>query len=199
MILLDKQRIVIVTPPKTASSALHDALCKSPVDGKLVIGPSMYDGNIDKHVCQIPNEAEGYLRVVVARHPLDRLVSLYCHYSRLESSYYGRYSMAFWEFANRVGRNVPVTGHPVDKFYQWSISKHIEQIQSGSFRVIKTESIDNDLEEIGVFAKVERSNESYRREWRSYYDQSTIEAIREWASQDCDRFGYTMESQNANA
>jgi hypothetical protein len=50
---------------------------------------------IDRHVTQIPHEAEDCQIVAVVRHPLDRLVSLWHHLVRFDA-YHGRATMAFY-------------------------------------------------------------------------------------------------------
>lgn len=191
MILLPSLNLCIVTPPKTASTSLHFALSREPWNGLSVIGPSMWKGNTDKHVAAIPNEARGHQILVTVRHPLDRLVSLYQHYAR-EESFHGRYSMAFWEFANRVCRDESVTGSPVDTLYQWSISKHIEGVTS-PMQFVRFESLESDLAAHGLTGlKLARENTSFRQPWPAYFDASLLAIAQPWAAEDAGCFGYDL-------
>ncbi len=187
MILLIEQRIVIVTPPKTASDSLHRALC-SGYGGQMVIGESMYPGNVDKHTMKIPNEATGFTVLATVRHPLDRLVSLYCHYARTESEYHGRFAMAFWEFANRIARDNRVSGFPVDALYCWPQSKHLGTLAPDG--LLRTESLTEDLASHGIEVTLPRENTSHRRPWGAYFDTGLLATVEPWAEDDRQRFGY---------
>ena len=187
MILLIERRIVILTPPKTASDSLHRALC-SGYGGVMVVGDSMYPGNVDKHTTKIPNEASGFKVLATVRQPLDRLVSLYCHYARTESEFYGRWSMAFWEFVNRVVRDRRVTGFPVDAMYCLTQAQHLNGITTDG--LLRCESLEADLVTHGIDVRLTRENTSHRRPWRDYFDAGLLATVQPWAAPDCERFGY---------
>lgn len=190
MIILREKQIVIVTPPKTASRAVSDALCgREPYRGWLTIGPSM-GGRIDHHTTIAPCGYERFRMLVLVRHPLDRLVSLWCHLVD-DGKRQGTGCMAFYTFAAHVGRGDvgTVAGDP---FYGWNLTKHLEGM-APEFSLLRYESLRQDLEAAGLpvgeeLQVVGKSNG--RGPWRAYYDAAILAAVEAWARPDCERLGY---------
>ena len=81
MILLEREKLVIVTPPHTGSGALHRILCKADIGGIWVNGPDP-DGGIDHHYGAIHQgwEHDGYTVIFIIREPYARKYGLYKHY-----------------------------------------------------------------------------------------------------------------------
>ena len=81
MILLEREKLVIVTPPHTGSGALHRILCKADVGGIWVNGPNP-DGGIDHHYGAIHQgwKHDGYSVILLIREPYARKYGLYKHY-----------------------------------------------------------------------------------------------------------------------
>jgi len=81
MILLERQKLVIVTPPHTGSGALHRILCKADIGGIWVNGPNP-DGGIDHHYGAIHQgwKHDGYSVILLIREPYARKYGLYKHY-----------------------------------------------------------------------------------------------------------------------
>jgi hypothetical protein len=81
MILLEREKLVIVTPPHTGSGALHRILCKADVGGIWVNGPNP-DGGIDHHYGAIHQgwTHDGYSVILLIREPYARKYGLYKHY-----------------------------------------------------------------------------------------------------------------------
>ena len=175
----------IMTPPKCATHTLHDALCAPPHCGQSVVGPVAGNQDLlDRHVRSWPNEVVGFRRVVVVRHPLDRLVSLYLHLARWDAAF-GRATPAFWFFAQQVGRR-----ELSDPFYAWSVSQWLAGVEFEA--VLRVESLASGLSNLGLGVdRLPLRNASYHvRPWRQFYDPSLLEAVSGWAKPDCDRFGY---------
>lgn len=188
MILLQSLKTIIITPPKTASRSLNDAFCGCPpYRGQLVIGPSM-DGRVDHHTPIVPCGKEEFRVLVTVRHPLDRLVSLWCHLVDHDKSA-GRATMAFYIFAAHVGRQDAgtVAGDP---FFGWNLCRHLEQLEGAT--PIRYEELAADLERVGL--PVEGlpwlGKTSGRKKWPAYYDAATLAAAEPWARPDCERFDY---------
>jgi hypothetical protein len=188
MIYLEKQRIVILTPPKCGTHSLHAALCREPHGGVTVIGPSMNGRGIDRHATQIPNEAEDCQIVAVVRNPFDRLVSLWHHLVRFDA-YHGRATMAFYIFAAHVGRRDTntIAGDPM---YGWNLCDYLAGVPERT-KFVKLESLREDLAALGILIdKLPHELASHRRPWREYYDAGLVATVEPWARPDCERFGY---------
>jgi len=83
MILLYAQQTAIITLPKTGSTALFETLCRVPYRGVFCIGPSGNDPKYyDHHSIILPQAPFKWKVVVVVRHPLQRLVSLWAHMAK---------------------------------------------------------------------------------------------------------------------
>lgn len=219
MIILPDRKLIIITPPKTASTSLHKGL--GAVGAIWVNGFALSGRCVDHHIV---GYAVGYRLFMTVRHPLDRLVSMYLHQSRFDASE-GRPGEAFWCFANRVGRGE----HP-DPMYQWNQCKYLEpfatrpspqvpfpnigefpatrshapyaietQLEQGPLtpEFLHVETLAADLAAAGIDIKdLPHVNKSpVRKHWSFYFgtggqQQSLLAVIEDWAKPDCERFGY---------
>jgi hypothetical protein len=192
MILLPDLRTLIITPPKTASRSLGKVFCGlPPYGGQLVIGPSM-DGRVDHHTALIPAGKDGYRVLASVRHPLDRLVSLWCHLVD-EDKRHGRATMAFYIFAAHVGRRDLGT-IAADPFFGWNLCDHLQN--AAEPRLVKYETLCEDLAaaELPIDGLPWLGKTSGRDKWPQYYDAATLAVVEEWARPDCERFGYEWPS-----
>lgn len=182
MILLPRRQIVIVTPPKAASLSLHAALCTAEHGGQYCVGPSIL-GDACHHTMAIPSACAGWRVLCPWRDPLDRLVSLYCHYVRTEGEYHGRWCMAWWDFANRIGRGESL---PLDhaEFYSRTQAEWVRDVKIDMR--LRYDAIETDLRAEGIDCRLPRENTSHRRPCDDYYDDSLREVVRKWASADLD-------------
>lgn len=182
MILLIEHRVVILTPPKTASDALHRLFCSGPPWSGLAVVQRHHDV-LDKHGMEIPAEAAGFRVLLSVRHPLDRLVSLWHHRCRLHA-YHGRGSCSFQEFATQVAG-----GRPLGWLWTTTIDELAGELQPDA--LLRCESLAADLKAAGLdVAEIPRVNESYRRSWPAYYTAELLQRLRPWADRDCQRFTY---------
>jgi hypothetical protein len=182
MILLIEWQTVVLTPPKTASDTLHRLFCSGPPwHGLALVGP--HHGAIDKHFPSVPAEAHGFRVLLSVRHPLDRLVSLWCHKARL-AAYEGVANDSFERFAGRVA-----SGEEPDWLWRTTITELIGAQNIDG--LLRAESLAEDLTAAGFQASpLIRHNASYRRDWRAYYTPELRDAVRPWAAPDCERFAY---------
>lgn len=132
MIVLEDPKVVIITPPHTASGHLHQALCERP-QTFWVCGPTPTGRTVDHHYARVANGWADFRVALVWRNPLDRLVGLYEHYAWWESSHQ-RTPIQFPPFVTAVCRNDPDLGW----FYTWTIAKLV-----GSQRVDELIEFDN--------------------------------------------------------
>jgi hypothetical protein len=190
VIELPDRRIAIMTPPKCATHTLHAVFCAPPWCGRSIVGPTVSDPQkLDRHVRQWPNELVGYRKLVVVRHPLDRLVSLFLHFVRFEAAE-GRGTPCFADFGRWVvGPERPDAFAP-QLIYQWNLSKWLEGVEWDG--VVNVESLADDLRREGlVVESLPCENASYRvRPWHDFYMPDLLELVRPWAQTDCEQFGY---------
>jgi hypothetical protein len=74
-------------------------LCSPQWGGRTIVGPTISDpAKLDRHVPVWPNDLESFWRLVVVRHPLDRLMSLFLHFGCFEAAE-GRGTPCFADFA----------------------------------------------------------------------------------------------------
>ena len=80
MIILNDLETILLTPPRTASFALHTALCKRPnTFWCMSIDPHGYQ---NRYGTTIPHEFKSYRQVLVVRNPYTRLLGLFDEYNR---------------------------------------------------------------------------------------------------------------------
>lgn len=121
MIVFPGRQLVIVTPPKCGSTALHEHLSKA--GGIHAFGPSpIIDDNgepafhLDQHSAEFPYAWKSFCRVLVVRSPFDRLRSLF-HWDlnhRTERKIPFRSDV---EFAEHVVSGVDPFQHPIAERY----------------------------------------------------------------------------------
>ena len=205
MIVLPTQKLIIITPPKTASTTLHKVLCTEERGGIWVNGLSIGGRTVDHHVV---GQAPGYRLLMTVRQPLDRLGSLYLHQARYDAGL-GRATEAFWCFANRVGRGE----HP-DPMYQWNQVKYLEGlkrredgliVEPAPPALLHVETLQSDLVAAGLdVGELPRANAMpFRQEWQFYFGEgpardSLLAVLEEWAKPDFERFGYEWAASPAN-
>lgn len=143
MILLYEQQTAIITLPKTGSTALFETLCRVPYRGVFCIGPSGDDPKYyDHHSIILPQAGFKWRVVVVVRHPLQRLVSLWAHLAK-----------------EQVMTFQPVTSlkHFVDAvsnkwyefyFYRDNQSTIIKDLKYN--HIVKTENLEQNLIDLGI-------------------------------------------------
>lgn len=99
MLVFSLSKLVLITPPKNASTSLHAGLSELPgvrwIEGPFpnAVGPPM----ISRHSTFIPEEYRDFQRVVVVRHPYRRAASLYRHWQSFQT-----YTGSFAEFVSEV-------------------------------------------------------------------------------------------------
>lgn len=191
MIILRMERVVILTPPRTASVSLHAAICgqNAPL---WVNGPIEYLPNVPMahETRNIPPHFADCRLFCTVRRPLHRLVSLYC----LVRDWRPRLPAADWSFADFVER----AAHPPAEGWwpAWgrSISDYLRPLRSVD-GVLRHESLATDLrDKLGLRVVLPHLNRSARRWYAEYYaDPRVLELARGWAEEDCRVFGYPNE------
>lgn len=190
MLLFFDKQLALYTPPKTASTALIELLCRPPYNAIFCIGPIGHAGHFDHHSSVAPQIVQSWRKLAVVRHPLRRLMSLWGHFAKNELLH-GRGAPTpeqfAWDIVNRA--------HPF-YFYCWNQS---QVLGPGEFELVRQENLSADLyrlELITAPADVPRSNYFDSAQptpaWNAHLSRAVIEALRPWWEEDAQRFGYAI-------
>lgn len=184
MLVFPNHNLLIITPPKTAGKTLRRFFCgQSSIEAYEVVGPVAGD-RTSSHSAQIPDDYGSMRRAVVARHPLDRIVSLWHHLNEWWA-FHGEGSPDFAEFVDRLASG----------YYQRSVfGKSICEILGDTTfdEVIHFEFLEADLRRLGLNFEgtLPCYDSSTRRRWQDYFDETTYSTARSCAEADMFRFGY---------
>lgn len=179
MIWFPRQKVVLYTPPKCASTYLHRYCCIPTVGGIHVEGPS-FNGIIDKHTCHLPYNVTQWcddcVKAVVVRDPVDRAVSLYKHTHRYHSPEHRPKDMSQfvdrWLMSGLMPFAAPIcrvlNGAPWD-------------------RVVKVETLHQDLATLGIVFPERQREHCGPNVPTGDWDKTSIDP---WAREDRRLFGY---------
>lgn len=194
MILLYSKATAIITPPKTASTSLFETLCRPPYNGIFCIGPSPGDPSYyDHHSVILPSASFNWKKIVIVRHPLQRLVSLWGHMAK-----------------NQVMKFKPVTQLPafveaVSKnvyqfyFYQYNQCELLKNIEYDG--IAKTENLSQDLIDLEILYDkkdliqsnvFDPSNHAATPKYNDVLTSEMIEKLRWWWEPDAENFQYQV-------
>lgn len=180
MLIFPDNEILIVTPPKNASTSLHTwAFLNKDLRAVELWGP-VADGlipTISRHTTFIPEEFRSFSKFVIVRHPYDRANSLYLHWQRLHA-YTGDLHQFVQEIllGERSGFSRPQSAYFVD-----------------GAKPIYLESIkDSWLAELGEAAFPLENVLSDVGPGLSDISRHTLELLNFWASGDFRAFGFAM-------
>jgi hypothetical protein len=180
MIVLQDRRLVIVTPPKTASTALHQALC-----GPGRPGLWLRDAARDKHLTSIPEPYRDWPALITVRNPFDRVVSLWHDYARVRA-YWGKETPSFGGWAMSLPDIEPGTeGH-------WFWTSRQTDLHSAvpSAEPVRIEDMPAWLPRLGL-SDLPRVNPSWRRPTADYYHGAAVrDYIAAYYASDFARYGY---------
>ena len=189
MIALERQRLLVITPPHTASGNVHRALCSEEVGGKWVLQANP-EGVFDHHGASSGGGWHGYTRAVVIRNPYDRLAGLYLHHKWAEQNTPDNLLRTGFSWAEFVGKVAADDYTSLGWFYRWSISRLLEF--SGPIdSLIRFEYLREDISRliglpINLPDPYHESNPL--NDW--YADSSIASLVEKWAYTDCVKFGY---------
>lgn len=180
MIVLPGHRLLIYTPPRTASLTLHMTLCQPPHSGIWVVGPAGDARNAyDHHTTWIDPSHADWRRIVVVRDELDRLVSLWHHLVEFVAV---TYMTAACDFSAYVK-----LAHADDKslhwIYRWPIRRWAAPLEP--FDTVRFENLEADLGRFLGPVKLARHDNrtARRRPAAAYYADPAIKRLaEEWAS-----------------
>jgi hypothetical protein len=194
MILLYDKETAIVTLPKTGSTSLFHTLCKPPHNGIFCIGPSGNDTNYyDHHSIIFPQAPFVWKKIIIVRHPLQRLVSLWGHMAKSQLMKFEKIT-PIEDFVDGIANRVYEF-----YFYQWSQCDIIKDMQYDCF--VKTENMSNHLLELGILHypgellhknifNVNKNNTT--PPYEKILTPDMIEKLRWWWEPDAIRFDYNI-------
>jgi chondroitin 4-sulfotransferase 11 len=195
-----KQRAIFVHIPKNAGTAVLHALGMGKNEGHV---PWFTYERMD------PRKWRKYFKFAIVRNPWERVVSNYL-YARMQRSYW-----------HSPDGSTPYKVHPdYETVKALSFAECIEKIpnlrhpgwRSQSYFVCNAAGVNmmdflcrhERLEEdmayvyrtLGVRAKLEQVNvtEKTSADWRSFYDEATVAAVRRLYAEDVEQFGYEFGS-----
>jgi hypothetical protein len=179
MIVLDTEKLIILTPNGVGSTALHVELCNR-ANNFWILGDNE-TGGIDSYVTRIPTRWKSYDRAVMVRNPYTRVAAMHSAYND-----------------KRLAKNLePITlGHYVDKIPLMRtpiISKWAENV--APYHVIHYESIAKDIRKI-TGLRIRCATEQ-RANWRKDFERLTpqrLSYLYEYLIGDLVRYGYISTS-----
>ena len=182
MIVFENRKLLIVTPPKCGSTALHQCLCKSRLNGIWCVGESPVDGggfHVDKHNARVPFAWKSFRRVLVVRDPMTRLRSLWSwdHQHRHNRGIPKRSDV---EFAKHVSAGSDPFQLPVSVRYA-------ETLRSSGVEIWKLEQMQFHFHREGFDVRFKRVNQSRFVEQMS---DECFDICREWIEKDSEAFEY---------
>lgn len=201
MIICPEHDLVIITPPKTASTSLH--AYAATLGGQTFYGLQP-DGRFSKHALTVPDEAFGFSTVaLVIRNPWDRLVSLFHSFHSAEG-YFGRPGLDFLVFADLATRNPGQhTPDELPFFYRATCAEYAATLTAAGlvYELWAVEHLADHLSQHGLGPEPGRllrvENASFRRPTLAYYPQELehddgrrfnpyLSLWQRWAGPDCD-------------
>jgi len=208
MIVNEKERWVYLGPPKTASTAMHDALQKEPWNG-VQLDP----GN--QHDMLPPDEYIDFFVFGTIRSPYERAVSLFWHYlrdvRRIRGIMEGLSTRAEWttkplpesEFSFEdymrgvIDLRLRVIEDPSAPFFTYTISDWLHDAMPLN-AYIRQEHLVEDFSALpfvdGREVVFPKKNAPGRRPWKDYQNEKTIALVDEWATEDFKRFPYESQA-----
>jgi len=188
VIVLHRERRVYVGVPKTASTALHAHLASR---GGVLQGR--------QHGMDVPEELRGYRVFATAMNPYRRAWSLW-RMLRGDAAKGARFTRrvapealaSFPVFVREVLRG-PTRIIPL---YRWPVHRWLAELPAGfEARVIPVEGLDAGLRSLGLLGPDEQVpvRNVTKGDWLDAYDEEVAAAVRAWAGEDFERFGYATE------
>ena len=188
MIISHPHQLVIITPPHTGSRSLNRSLTEQISDTFACYGRTP-DGPIDHHTTDVPSGIDEYLRYVVVRHPLDRLVGLWFHLVWWNTSHgdgIGRFRDFVQQVVNDDKRHLSI-------MYRYSVSDWVGDTKIAG--VIHFESLAEELNGLfGVPISLYKTDTTRpQKHWAEFFDDAMIETCRKWAERDMVLGGYQQQ------
>jgi len=218
MIISYKHKYVFIHIPKTGGTSISHVLSKSldtnsdimlmhwmsseelKNNQKTAIKHDMpFSGHLAaRHIDRKLKDSKKYFKFAFVRNPWDRLVSLYFY---LLSTCNNNMTCSFTEWImndiSRIG-NIPLSCMLIHKK-----QPQIERLTNNNVLLVdfigRFENIHEDFDKItnniGVYnTGLPHKNKTHHDHYAKYYNNKTINKVRQWYKEDIDYFGYKFES-----
>lgn len=186
MLILQNQKLIIITPPKTGSNTLHI----EQIPGSIwVYGYAGHDTTaITQHCTLIPGAMfDDYPIWMVVRDPYQRAYSLYKHQVA-----YNKFKGTFQEWIiSRLPRPDNFFFQPCSWFADNTYRLHAGACKK--VRVIghlKLETLESDLKKMGIVLDHPLPHRHKTGEPKGMFTNLEIQLINRWAKEDFSRFEY---------
>lgn len=192
MIIFDKQKLVFIAIPKTASTAIHHAYNAKSAE------PDDYHMTIPRFLIRYP-EKKDYTFFAFVRNPWDRLVSLFhdfkynrkCQYS--EQVKVAEPLMSEYKTFNDFVMDFPRS--------KWNTDIHFKpqtefiSLRNNSVEIGRFENLEEDYNKICDKYGLEKKTlpvvrKSCRSNYKNYYTPHTQSFIAQYLKSDIERFNY---------
>jgi hypothetical protein len=208
MIILPELSIVVLGPPKCATTTLHYDLVRPPWNG-FQLDPDA------QHDFEIPAQYQYYRVVAPIRDPYERATSLYWHYlrdvRRERGADQGLTTPQEWQaiplpeeeisfvdyVADAIAGEMSSLTRPSYRFYSYTISDWLDYAERVD-DVIQVERLEDDW---ATLVGVERGDVTFSRRnapgreaWEKYCSAEAIQFVDTWAEEDFLRYGYDHQT-----
>ena len=144
MIVMEDRKIVIITPPHTASGNLHKTLCKPPYSAYWVLGKwAKKQRKPDHHSAVVPGAWIDYNIALVWRDPIKRLGGLFLHLNWWRTKKRNKDSMTWDEFIEHV---ISGESSEVWEFYCARIADFVKNTRVDT--VIRFSNLNDDINKL---------------------------------------------------
>lgn len=182
MLILKPQKLVILTPPGTQASGIHN--CLGDRKGAMVLMASGQTHWTHLHSTKIPDDYLHYRRAVVVRNPFTRALQMYDDYCQLSESN-NKKPISFYEWISNL------------KTQDWEIQTTIHEWVSDQVPAepIKFEQAARDLKQsFGIRIKSPfKDYINWKKRWWPIGSTAICE-FRQHVIQDIDPYGYTTKA-----
>jgi len=181
MILLPKHKMVFVDVPRTATTSLELMLC------------SFHNGfTCGRHQQRTPVWRDGWDHFAVVRNPYDRAVSMWRHITQVRMTpgrgYRRRWADAVkgYEFSDWVR----YLGSPDKNFWARSQTEYLKPWRNIHLQLLRFENLTDDLDRLTPFSSDSLTHLNKSEGKDDPYTPELREAVRKWAREDFERWGY---------
>ena len=178
MIVLENEKLIILTPTGVEAEAIHRAVCSK--RGALWVLGTNANQWVDEHTSRIPDRWLSYDRALVVRNPFTRALALFEEYNRHREKVINSKPYTFAEFIGNLAR---LDWHYSETIADW-VSFH------DPVSVIHYETLSKDLKALGVSCRLKMPEiENWRQQWYKIGAELII-YFRAFAVQDVFKYGY---------
>ena len=175
MLVFESQRLVLLTPPHTASGTISRV--SRHWDALLVVGPTPDGAGYDHHTTVVVNGWADFRTAVVARNSCARVVGLWRHHCWW-SARQGWPEISLAEFVELVARDDAI----LSWFYRYSLRRWLGARQFDA--VVHLETIEADMSKLLGAPFRLPPNMSMNRPWQVDWRNEFTTVLAKWLEED---------------